>query len=160
VDIDRTEQPGELINMGGRTISVLAFLGLVTVLGTGVFPAAAEGTPAAAASRLDACGPHGACGSATFTFQDRRNINPISMSVKDSKCDHDAVYIRFVVDNGSEWRTKKRTNSSGCDGSYVTWNNGHINDNLGIRRVRIETCVDSPGADECNRSPWQYNPYY
>jgi hypothetical protein len=136
-------------------------MGLATFLGTGVLPAvAAERAPVVAASRLDACGPHGACGSATFTFQDRRNVNPISMSVKDSKCDGDSVYIRFVVDNGQQWRTPKRTNNSGCHGGYFIWNGLHINDNLGIRRVRIETCVDSPGADECNRSSWEYNPYY
>ncbi|MFC8915015.1 hypothetical protein ACGF5F_33955 [Streptomyces sp. NPDC047821] len=121
---------------------------------------AAEGARVAATDRGDACFP-GACGSATFTWQDRDDVGGVSMSVRDTKCDSHAVYVRFDVDEGGRvWKTRERRNTSGCQAGYVAWHNLHI-DNGGttIRRLRVVVCVDDAGNDTCRTSRYFTNPY-
>jgi hypothetical protein len=106
-----------------------------------------------ATRRVDACFS-GACGSATYTRTSSNSYSPISMSVKDNKCDGHPVYIQAgVVDGtfptGYVWLNTKHYNHLGCHGGYAVWNSYLKDWHLPIRDLIFRVCVDDAGSDTC-----------
>ena len=118
------------------------------------------GSPAHAATTLVADDYPSVLGRADVTFKSGTRVEPINNVVaKDTKCDGNAVYVRFIVYTpAGSWRTGERRNDSGC-GTTHTWSGLYINDYNGINGVRLEACVDSIGSDECDTSAYADNPY-
>jgi len=116
-------------------------------------------TSSALAERGDAC-KSGACGSATFQFSGRYELTGLSMSVKDTKCDDNDVYIKLrIYDFQGTWDTMERRNSSGCKADYARWPNLHyVNQRGAIKGVRVIVCVDDFASDTCYSSGYLKNP--
>ncbi|WP_344320850.1 hypothetical protein [Streptomyces macrosporus] len=112
----------------------------------------------AMANRGDVCFT-GVCGSATFSFQRSDHVGDISMSVADTRCDGNDVYIRFVVYSTATWETTKRYDSNGCNNGYKQWHGLSIDAGSGvIHGVRVKACVDDAGTDTCQTSGYFDNP--
>jgi hypothetical protein len=116
-------------------------------------------TSSALAERGDAC-KSGACGSATFQFSGRYEITGLSMSVKDTECDDNDVYIKLrIYDFQGTSDTVERRNSSGCKADYARWPNlSWLNSRAAIKGVRVIVCVNDFGSDTCYRSRYIDNP--
>jgi hypothetical protein len=136
------------------TTSVLAAASaLLLVLGTSQ-PAQAAGILA----RGDVC-QGGVCGSATFTFSGSSALTGISMSVRDTACDANDVYIRLRIhDSQGHFDTQQRRNSNGCGAGYVEWHGLRFDNPRAIHSVQVVGCVDDAGGDTCYFSPSIDNP--
>ncbi len=129
-----------------------------------LLPLAAAGTmllstaaPVQAAPRSDACASWG-CGSVTFTFVDRDTIRPVSLSVKDARCDDWHVWIRLEM----EYSTGRRHYTpqflaNGC-GSYSV-RNSYWEASGNIREARALLRRSDGSRSDFAYGTWRDNPH-
>lgn len=111
----------------------------------------------------------GVKGSATFTFKSASEIVDITMSVQDTKCDSNDVYIQLRIHskgNGGTHSELKQRNSNGCHASAATWHSSSYTNNvansagdLSIEGVDVQVCVDDFGNDTCKPTQYADNPF-
>jgi len=117
------------------------------------------GSPSAwaATSSLTAT-TNGAYGTGSVTWASATRGEPVSLSVKDTKCDGHDVYIQFrVYYPGGSWLSTERRNTTNCN-TTTSWTGLYINDARTIRGVRLHVCVDDWGGDTCTDSDYYDNP--
>jgi hypothetical protein len=138
--------------------------GLSIVCGFLLFPVLmvgdASSSPAQAATRTrgDACGP-GACGSATFTFEDNKHvISDASLSVKDTRFDGNSVYVQLRVHNTSGVVDVLRVDNAGGSGETNVEDGRRYESRQIIDGVQVMVCVDDWGGDTCYFSRFIDNP--
>jgi hypothetical protein len=120
----------------------------------------ASGSTALAATRTrgDACGP-GACGSATFSFEDNKHvISDASLSVKDTRFDGNSVYVQLRVHDASGIRDVLHLDNAGGAGETNVEDGQRYESRTIINGVQVMVCVDDWGRDTCYFSRFIDNP--
>ncbi len=123
----------------------------MTLASTGSASAAARG-------EAYAYGPE-VFGSANWTWG-YASMSNINMAVRDTQCDGNPVYIRFItmVAPAASQRTQKRWNNNGCRGNDAYWENLSFESVGHLDGVKVEVCVDDAFVDTCYESAGLDNP--
>ncbi|MEV8430820.1 hypothetical protein [Streptomyces chartreusis] len=122
--------------------------------------------PAAAAGASASCSVTGGTGSATWTWVSKTKIDPLKISVKDTKADGYHPAVRLVTYTGSTVKHWSWHHVTGGSGSSETWNTS-AEDSRGIKHAGVEvqlydggTEVNEGGLTTNCYSGGKLNPYF
>jgi hypothetical protein len=117
-------------------------------------------TPADGRDEVGYARDGGASFSGSLTWTGRGSFKA-NITLKDAKCDGNAVYFYFIINKGwtSEWQGTRRENKKGC-GESSTWTGITGSDSNGIYGPTLRVCTDiSLGLDSCREYTYD-NPYF
>ncbi|MFJ5774834.1 hypothetical protein [Streptomyces sp. NPDC093094] len=123
-------------------------------------------SPAAAAGASASCSVTGGTGSASWTWASRTKLNPLSITVKDTKADGYHPAVRLVTYTGSTVKTWSWHHVYGGSGASETWNT-YAEDTRGIKHAGVEVQlydgsaeVNKPGISVYCYSGGKFNPLF
>ncbi|MEV1081670.1 hypothetical protein AB0I98_26055 [Streptomyces sp. NPDC050211] len=137
--------------MGTRKAALLTAGALAAVL----VPLAAS--PAAAAGASASCSVTGGTGSASWTWVSRTKINPLTITVKDTKADGYHPAVRLVTYTGSTVKHWSWHHVYGGNGASETWHTS-AEDSRGIKHAGVEVQLYD-GSTEVNKAGLTTNCY-